>query len=756
MIERIKNENIELTWEEPKTAINIAKFIVAHTYYFLRKIYENKFLYSQYFIYYINKFKNHFKKTDLANKFSFDILNKSYEESTETINDIKENIDSKEDKFFYELKYKQFVNIINDINPYNINSKIISSLISIINCFNYLEYLYLFLTQYPDKISHYIIKIDISFLLFIPAQTLKRLINSNEYFYLNLIELKERFVEINFVPSQFIKELIIYFYDEYSTIMKRMKKKKLNTLIMEITNLYKTLIKYNHPKIPYLVDYIDSIYQNLNNDIKEEKDIDKLIKKYIKDVENIERKNLKELLNDIDEKKGNIPKFNYLHLISLNFFDELNLEDKIENNINNEYKNEIINDDFQPYQKNNIKLFNDNSREGLNKYQAQDELKKKIIDIDKFKNIIKEEDTNINKNVKELEEIKKNKIIQIEELILEKKEIEDKLISSLTIEKLPEMNNKYQELEYSKFLYHKIFEINKNNILENLLVLTSYNSIVDGGLDIIYIKNKNDFIEKVQNRYYINYKYFYDLILDNDFYEEIMEILNSQPFRDYVEKKIYNEEIKDLKQNNQNEYDFKLCNDGEPYLENFSKEYKIFMEKMQNSSFFANLFRLKYLPYGIRGITDSNLKIIINSLYYKFNDDINEENKKIILKAVLKVLIVYEVMNILKYLKSEANFSNESNIPIYREGGKMLIIYLFGKPIIKSIDLNEARKINDINNWKNVESLRSIFSSKTNIPKEDYEKMRINRDYIDLYFTGEELNDEEDSHNEVNIEIDID
>lgn len=240
----IEHENIELTWDEPKTSIEIAKFIITHTYYFLRIIYENKFLnYTQSFTEYINIFKEHFKKSDLSNKFSFDILNKSYEKGSEITKEIKENNDSNKDKFYYELKYKQFVNIINEQNPYNINDKIISSYISILNCFIYLEYIYLFLTKYPDKIFHYIIKIDISFLLFIPNQSSKRLINSNEYFYLNLIELKERFEEIQFTPSQFIQQIKKYFYDEYIANINKKKIKKLNTLKVELSKLYKKLIK---------------------------------------------------------------------------------------------------------------------------------------------------------------------------------------------------------------------------------------------------------------------------------------------------------------------------------------------------------------------------------------------------------------------------------------------------------------------------------------------------------------------------------
>ena len=46
------------------------------------------------------------------------------------------------------------------------------------------------------------------------------------------------------------------------------------------------------------------------------------------------------------------------------------------------------------------------------------------------------------------------------------------------------------------------------------------------------------------------------------------------------------------------------------------------------------------------------MKIVINPLYYKFNIDIKEKNKKIILEAVLKILFVHEIMHILKFMKN--------------------------------------------------------------------------------------------------------
>ena len=178
------------------------------------------------------------------------------------------------------------------------------------------------------------------------------------------------------------------------------------------------------------------------------------------------------------------------------------------------------------------------------------------------------------------------------------------------------------------------------------------------------------------------------------------------------------------------------------------------MNKMENSAFFINLFRLKYLPLGIRAITNFNLKIIINSLYYEFNDNICDINKKIILKAVFKILIIREIMRILKYMK----YTNSNDIlltPRGSEGGKKLINYLFGKPTIKRINLLEAEKINNIKNWENVNYLRTIFPYEEVLTKKDDEIFKKNIDYIYWYFTGDVL-DDEIKRDSLDFDIDID
>ena len=156
------------------------------------------------------------------------------------------------------------------------------------------------------------------------------------------------------------------------------------------------------------------------------------------------------------------------------------------------------------------------------------------------------------------------------------------------------------------------------------------------------------------------------------------------------------------------------------------------------------------MPFGIKAFVNYNLKIIVNSLYYKFNEDIDENNKIILLKAALKILIIHEILNIFKYLKNEAIFNEIPKTSINRIEGKKLLNYLFGKSTIKSINLEEANKINDCNNWNDITILRNIFH-KDNEPIKQ-ESNTKNVDCLDLYFTEDDIEEE----NIKNIKIDED
>ena len=276
-------------------------------------------------------------------------------------------------------------------------------------------------------------------------------------------------------------------------------------------------------------------------------------------------------------------------------------------------------------------------------------------------------------------------------------------------------------------------------------------------IDNTYIEYKNNFVEKVKNIYRLNYNYFYDLIMDKKFYDNIIYILNSETIKYYLtSKRFYDEMDVILADENRNEYEFEFGKDGQECIENLSEEYNKFMKEMKNPVFFMNLFRLKYLPYKVRSITNSNLKIIVNSLYYEFNKNINDNNKRIILNAALKILIVHEVVNILKFLKKNTNFGKLPRTQRKRENGKMIINYLFGKSIINRITLEEATKINNIKYWNDVNSLRLIFSSEEDLSKNE-RKIKENLDHIDLYITEEDKEDEKrndsiDNDNDLDID----
>ena len=114
-------------------------------------------------------------------------------------------------------------------------------------------------------------------------------------------------------------------------------------------------------------------------------------------------------------------------------------------------------------------------------------------------------------------------------------------------------------------------------------------------------------------------------------------------------------------------------------------------------------------------------------------------------------------MHILKFLKNEVSFNQIPKTPRKREAGKMLINYLFGILTIKSITLEEANKINDINTWGDINLLRNIFHKDNEPIKKEFVVKNI--DYLDLYYTEDDIEDEENikkvkEYEDIGIDID--
>ena len=746
-----EEDYVELMTDEVYKPIDKAKFIISNVYYYIRYFYKDKLINpsTDYFPKYLQEFKSKIQKKTILNKFSFDLLNKSCDnKSTTNISniDIDNNSEIKKtnDENYYDLLYNQLINIIHE-HRIPKEDDLIESFISLRNCFIFLEYLYLFLENYSDKISHYIIKIDISLLLDIPRKNSKRLINSDEFFYLNLIELKGLFPEIKYTPSSFIVWLDNVLTTKYISNISDLKKQKLIRLDDGLNSLVTTLSKYNSEKYNLIIGDLFDKKVNLTNEFyKLHMNDNDLIQKYILDNQKIEKKTLNQILNEMDNQNNNLPNFNYLYLIALNSFNELITIEK------NEFKNEK--------NKISINIFNDKKKEIKSNI---DESKLNINDVDEKQNKIKDKGENIIKKITEdqnaIDNLKeeKEKLIEREELRADIKFNIESKISELIKEDIIKSENKYEEYIKKYFTFDKVLNLQDDNIYNILCFLEIYKKGIIGNLDYIYLEYKNNLILSLKNLNSINYNQFYDIISDQNFHNEIITILKSEPIKEYLTKNRYFDEIKDDDVNKDEKiYEFKFPDDGEPYVENFSKEYGKLMTKLENIIFFIDLFRLKYLPFGVKAFVNYNLKIIINSLYYKFNEKIDDDNKIIIFKAALKILIIHEIMHILKFLKNDANFNEMPKTPREREAGKMLINYLFGIQIIKSINLEEANKLNDINNWSDVNLLRKIFPK----DKSPIDKKLINKniDYLDLYFTEDDIDEKNIKKVKVYEDIGID
>ena len=303
--------------------------------------------------------------------------------------------------------------------------------------------------------------------------------------------------------------------------------------------------------------------------------------------------------------------------------------------------------------------------------------------------------------------------------------------------------------------------MNKNNIYNILFFLDIYEQFKENNfknIDELFVEYKNKFISSIKNLNCINYNSFYDLISDNVFKNEIIDILKSKPIHKYLNENRYYDVI-DEKDKNQNEYEFKFVKKGEDYVENLSNEYNKLLDYLKDDIFFINLFRLKYLPLGIKAFVNYNLKIFVNSLHYEFNENIDENNKNIIFRAALKIIVIHEIIQILKYLKNDIDFNNIPETPREREGGKMFINYLFGMPVIKSINLEQAKKINNIKYWEDIEDLRKIFLKNGELIEND-KSYNKSVDHVDLYLTEEDIEDEnlkkEKKDDDIDTGIDID
>lgn len=290
----------------------------------------------------------------------------------------------------------------------------------------------------------------------------------------------------------------------------------------------------------------------------------------------------------------------------------------------------------------------------------------------------------------------------------------------------PEYGDKYKLIQ-KKYLFPNILKIDLENI-ENCVYLL-YIKTVENKIKKDYFYNyddeynallnqkenysketENDLLEDIKN-----------IIEDDKFVNDFLEILNSKSVSDYFERR--RRFLGD--ENNFNieflsNYDIEL--DDDDLLRNEFLRLKEFFKKDKN--FLKNLIVYKYLPKSIRAFVDPRMRIVINPLFFEFTTDLSYIKKKEILKSYIYIILIHEIVHLLKYLKNDQiSFDNIPATPKGKEGGKVFINYLFNLPVIYYITYEQAKIINNINNWSNIEKLKKIFISQ----KKWYEEKKINK-----------------------------
>jgi len=104
------------------------------------------------------------------------------------------------------------------------------------------------------------------------------------HYIIKIIELKETFDEINFTPSQFIKNIDDMWKVKLLNSINKLKKKKIFTLKEELKKLINSLPKIKDDKIPFLIEHTISIYTSLSQELDNNLNVDNLISKYISDI----------------------------------------------------------------------------------------------------------------------------------------------------------------------------------------------------------------------------------------------------------------------------------------------------------------------------------------------------------------------------------------------------------------------------------------------------------------------------------------
>jgi hypothetical protein len=193
------------------------------------------------------------------------------------------------------------------------------------------------------------------------------------------------------------------------------------------------------------------------------------------------------------------------------------------------------------------------------------------------------------------------------------------------------------------------------------------------------------------------------ILNENELYQIFFSILKM----DFV-KKFFSENLI----LGENDIEYKFINDKTEDSECFKEIYDNFLKEYDknddNYKKFKNIIIIKILSKGTRACVIKQLKrIMINPSQFFISENINSNDMKIILKGYFIVILLHEIEHYFRLLDDKKSVME--NTPREKEGGKLFIKYLLGVESIGHINLEQAKNLLELKNWKNIDKIKSIF-----------------------------------------------
>ena len=295
--------------------------------------------------------------------------------------------------------------------------------------------------------------------------------------------------------------------------------------------------------------------------------------------------------------------------------------------------------------------------------------------------------------------------------------------------------------ELKNYLFYiDILEINLDDIFDVITFLDFYDKNQEFkekfNIDIKFKKYQKEIKSNISEENKLkDYQELLNPILnDKEFYNKLKAIMKSEPIKTYFKSKrnFIDDEYGVVFIDNEDSCDDDLRKGYETFMENFDKDI----------NYIKDLIIIKYLPENIRAYVNPYMRIALNPLFFEISEYIrqNQTIRNNILSSYLIIIFIHEIVHLLKFLNIKLKESSFINIPgtqKQKEGGMVFMNYLFAIPMIKSINYEQSKIINNIKNWDNLDNLRKIFIEKNENEKKEESQIFIK--YCSTDFTYNEI-----------------